>query len=52
VHVWPRFGREVEELENISDDAVDPNVARWKTLTQLARDIISSRDMAAGPVLF
>ena len=49
VHVWPRFGGKVEELENVNDDAADPVAARWKILTQLARDIISSRDMAPGP---
>ena len=49
VHVWPRFGGKVEELEKVNDDAADPVAARWKILTRLARDIISWSDMAPGP---
>ncbi|KAK3293535.1 uncharacterized protein B0H64DRAFT_404798 [Chaetomium fimeti] len=49
VHVWPRFGGKGEDLEKVDDDAGDPVAARWKTLTQLARDIISSRDMVPDP---
>lgn len=49
VHVWPRFGGKVEELKKVGDDVGDPVVARWKILTHLARDIISSVDMVSDP---
>ncbi len=50
VHVWPLFEGKATELKSVGDSAADPDAAKWNILTQLARDIISSRDLAPGPV--